>query len=68
MLDELIDTEVFYSLAYWVITAGCVIALLIGFSAQGLWGGQSMPFLTKALVIILTPVASYFIVLMIKNR
>lgn len=62
-LSEIFDADVLYNPAYWLLTGGAIIALILGFSAQGLWSTEmSMPLYAKILTIVLTPVASYLIV------
>ena len=68
---DFIDTDIFYESAYWILTGGCILALLIGFklelfagsltgkeSAMGMLGNV----LVKLLIILCIPVISYIMV------
>ena len=67
--DDFIDTEVIYSPAYWMLTIGAELALLIGFKAQGLWNTEmGMPITFKILTLAAVPIVAYFIVLIIGNK
>lgn len=69
MFEDIIDPEVIYSPVYWILTAGTIVALLLGFASQSAWSSElTMPFMTKAIIIVLIPIVAYFVVLMIKNR
>lgn len=63
-----IDEDIIQNPAYWVITGGAIVALLIGFSLNlgSMVGGgdsssYSIPFIWRAVIIILIPVIAYFI-------
>lgn len=65
--DDYIDSERVSDPMYWLLTGGAELALLIGFKAQGLWGGMSMSIWSKLLTLALVPVAAYFVVGYIKR-
>lgn len=67
-IPDFIDADIVSSVGYWMITAGTWIAFLIGFKMadNGLFGvvdagGLGIPLLVKILLLILTPVISYFV-------
>lgn len=61
---EYFDSDVIYNPMYWLLTAGAIIAVILGFSTQTLWGTDvGMPLYSKILTIVLIPIVSYMIVL-----
>lgn len=60
-ISELIDTEVFQETGYWFLTGGALIAILIGFKATTLWGTGAIPLWTEIVILLLIPIAAYFI-------
>ena len=68
---DFIETDIFYEPAYWILTGGCILALLIGFRLELFTGSftgseNSMGFLANTLVkvfiILCIPIISYVIV------
>jgi hypothetical protein len=67
MLDEIIDPDIIYNPAYWLLTIGAIIAEIIGFGGGGLLSGlisteYSIPLTIKILTIGITPILSYLVV------
>jgi uncharacterized protein YacL len=62
-IEEYLDTEIFSHPAYWILSAGAIIAIIIGFKSSDLWGNGGVPFFQQIIVIAIIPIAAYFIML-----
>ena len=69
-LPDWIDEDIIANPAYWIITIGAELAILLGFKAQKVWGGDMISVgmspiaftLIKLSAVVLIPVISFFIV------
>ena len=70
-LPEFIDTDIIYSVGYWLLTLGTMIAFLIGFKLAGSFGvvgseaEYQIPLMVRLLLLLLTPVLAYLVSLKI---
>ena len=70
-LPSFIDEDIVYSIGFWILTLGTMIAFLIGFKLSGVFGvvgsenEYNIPFMVKLLLILLTPVMAYLVSLKI---
>lgn len=68
-----LDDDIIQNPAYWIITAGCIFALMLGFGAfgvvesLGIHQEYQIPLFWKIIILILTPVISYFVVMKFKS-
>lgn len=66
-LGGFIDAEVINNPMYWILTGAAEVGLMIGFKSQSLWDNGSMPLLSMIGVLLLVPIASYFVVWKVTN-
>lgn len=68
-----LDTEIFSSPAYWILTGGVLIAIWIGFGAAGGMGGiipnqeYTIPMLWKIIISVMIPIIAYFITMKFRS-
>lgn len=70
-MPEWIDTDIIYSVGYWMLTIGTIIAFLLGFKMAdgGLFGlvdsanAIVIPLWNKIILLLVTPIISYVVAL-----
>ena len=61
--EDYVDMDVIASPAYWLLTIGAAVALLLGFKMQDMWNtGLSIPIYSMIGILVIIPVVAYFIV------
>lgn len=66
-LPSFIDEDVVYSLTFWMLTLGTLVAFLIGFklsTAFGVVGSEAeyeIPLMIRLVLLLLTPIIAYII-------
>lgn len=67
---DFIDTDIFMEPAYWILVGMAVVGLAIGFGGGGLIGSSEfqIPFLIKAIILILIFPIAYVIVKIVGGR